>query len=97
MLLAAETAHEHTNDPAYLVAIERAYGWFLGANDVGLAVAVPKEGACHDGLMATGVNVNQGAESTLMWLMALEHVRELRGAQPAPSIQSSRVPTTSTP
>lgn len=96
LLLAAETALDITDDPVYRVAIERAYGWFLGANDVGLAVAVPEEGACQDGLMATGVNVNQGAESTLMWLMALEHVRELRAAQPAASIQSSRAPATST-
>lgn len=84
LLLAAETAHEHTNDPAYLVAIERAYGWFLGANDVGVAVAAPERGASYDGLTGVGVNANQGAESTLMWLIALEHVRAIRAARPVP-------------
>ena len=91
LLLAAETALELTDDPAYGVAIELAYGWFLGANDRGLAVAAPERGASHDGLTATGVNANQGAESTLMWLMALEHVRARRGAQPAPPSPSPMV------
>ena len=81
LLLAAETALQITNDQAFRGAIERAYGWFLGANDLGLPVAVPERGASHDGLTARGVNGNQGAESTLMWLTALEHVRTMRAAQ----------------
>lgn len=84
LLLAAETAHELTNDQVYRVTIERAYAWFLGANDLGLPVAAPERGASHDGLTAVGVNDNQGAESTLMWLIALEHVRAMRAAQAAP-------------
>ena len=60
--------------------MERAYGWFLGANDLGLAVADPARGASFDGLTPTGVNTNQGAESTLMWLTALEHIRALARA-----------------
>jgi hypothetical protein len=35
-------------------------------------------GGCHDGLSEDQVNVNQGAESTLMWLTALEAMRMLR-------------------
>ena len=91
LLLAAETALELTDDSAYGVAMERAYGWFLGANDLGLAVAAPERGAGHDGLTPTGVNANQGAESTLMWLTALEHVRSHRAAPPAPPSPSPRV------
>ena len=97
LLLAAETALEVTTDPAYREAVERAYGWFLGANDLGLDVAVPERGACHDGLTATGVNANQGAESTLMWLTALEHVRAQRAALPAPLRSSAAVMATSAP
>jgi hypothetical protein len=62
--------------------VERAYAWFLGANDVGVPVADPDRGASFDGLTPTGVNTNQGAESTLMWLTAVEHVRALREAPP---------------
>ena len=78
LLLAAEAALAATGDRRYADAMEQAYGWFLGANDLGLAVADPAQGASFDGLTPTGVNTNQGAESTLMWLTALEHIREAR-------------------
>jgi hypothetical protein len=80
LLLAARRALVVTGDPHWRAVVEQAYGWFLGANDVGVRVADPDHGAGHDGLEPAGVNANQGAESTLMWLMALEHVRSMRGA-----------------
>jgi hypothetical protein len=83
LLLAAESAYGVTGERRYLVAIERAYAWFLGDNDLGVRVADPARGACHDGLTPRGVNANQGAESTLMWLTAAEHVRRLRAMQAA--------------
>jgi len=83
LLLAAETALAATGDERYRSAAEMAYGWFLGANDGGVAVAMPLAGACHDGLTPTGLNDNQGAESTLAWLAALEHMRALRAADAA--------------
>ena len=58
--------------------MELAYGWFLGANDLGRRIADPARGASSDGLTSTGVNTNEGAESTLMWLMAAEHMRLMR-------------------
>ena len=82
LLLAAEAAHRTTGDPKYLAAMERAYAWFLGANDVRRRVAHPARGACCDGLEARGVNKNEGAESTLMWLMASEHIRAIRAVPP---------------
>jgi hypothetical protein len=78
ILLAAELAFSVTLDERYRVAVERAYAWFLGSNDLGIPVALPEEGASYDGLTPRGVNTNRGAESTLMWLIASEHVRELR-------------------
>jgi hypothetical protein len=78
ILLASETAYRHTLDIKYRSAMERAYAWFLGRNDLGVDLADPGRGASFDGLTPTGVNLNQGAESTLMWSMALEHIRELR-------------------
>jgi hypothetical protein len=79
LLLAAESAYEATGDDKYRAAMERAYAWFLGENDLHLHVAVPERGASFDGLVPEGVNMNQGAESTLMWLIALERIRALRG------------------
>ena len=75
LLLAAESAFQATGDGRYRAAMERSYGWFLGENDHHLDVADPQRGAGYDGLTPQGVNTNQGAESTLMWLIAAEHVR----------------------
>jgi hypothetical protein len=84
LLLAAQAAFEATGPARYRHAVEQAYGWFLGANDRGLPVAAPDRGACFDGLTPGGVNANQGAESTLAWLIALEHVRLLRSTLTTP-------------
>jgi len=78
-ILACEAAIAVSGEPRYRVAAERAYGWFLGDNEVGVRVAIPAFGSCHDGLGPRGVNRNQGAESTLMWLTAVERMRALRG------------------
>ncbi len=78
LLLAAESARAATNEARYGAAMEQAYAWFLGENDLGVLVADPKRGASCDGLTPHGVNTNQGAESTLMWLIALERIRMMR-------------------
>ena len=75
---AADAAHQVTGDARYAAAAEAAYGWFTGCNDLGLPVALSGRGACQDGLEAGGINVNQGAESTLAWLATVEHVRAIR-------------------
>ncbi len=78
LLLAAEAALEETGAPRYRDAMESAYGWYLGRNDAHAPVAEPATGACGDGIGPQGVSRNQGAESTLMWLIALEHIRAMR-------------------
>ena len=92
MLEAALAAEAATGDAAFGDLAERAYAWFTGANDLGLPVADPTEGACHDGLGASGLNPNQGAESTLAWLVAVERMRARRSA--APSTASIEAATT---
>jgi hypothetical protein len=83
ILLAAEAALDATGDERYRAAMEAAYAWFLGVNDSGVPIADAVRGASHDGLTPSGPNLNEGAESTLMWLTALEHIRGLR-ATPSP-------------
>ena len=85
MVLAAEAALAHTASPRYRDVAEQAYAWYLGENDAGIPVAEPATGGCHDGLEHDGVNANMGAESTLMWLTTLEHMREIRRAAPVDS------------
>jgi hypothetical protein len=82
LLMAAEAALEATGASRFAAAMELAYGWFLGHNDLALSVAHPERGAGSDGLTPSGLNTNEGAESTLMWLMAAEHIRAHR-ARPA--------------
>ena len=83
MLEAALAAEAATGDAEFGLLAERAYGWFTGANDLGLPVADPAQGACHDGLGRSGLNPNQGAESTLAWLVAVERMRARRTPRPA--------------
>jgi hypothetical protein len=82
LLLAAEAGLEATGARRYLIAMECSYAWFLGANDLRVDLADPRRGACCDGLTPDGVNTNKGAESTLMWLIAAEHIRHVRVAAP---------------
>lgn len=48
----------------------RAFGWFLGENDLGLPLYDPETGGCRDGLQIDRLNQNQGAESTISYLLA---------------------------
>jgi glycosyltransferase involved in cell wall biosynthesis len=54
-----------------------AFNWFLGDNDLQIALYDPTTGGCRDGLHPDRANENQGAESTLSFLMALLEMRTL--------------------
>jgi glycosyltransferase involved in cell wall biosynthesis len=54
-----------------------AFNWFLGDNDLQIALYDPTTGGCRDGLHPDRANENQGAESTLSFLMALLEMRQL--------------------
>jgi glycosyltransferase involved in cell wall biosynthesis len=60
-----------TGDSSWLVDAKCAFEWFLGRNDLGLALYDFKTGACSDGLQANCINENQGAESSLAFLLSL--------------------------
>ena len=57
-----------------------AFNWFLGDNDLQVALYDPFTGGCRDGLHPDRANENQGAESTLSFLMALLEMRRLEQA-----------------
>jgi hypothetical protein len=67
---ACVAAHDATGDPKWLVEARKAYGWFLGDNDLDLPLASAGDGGCFDGLMPQGLNRNQGAESILALQLA---------------------------
>ncbi len=68
------TADMHWVNQARIV-----FAWFLGRNDVGLPLYDPETGGCRDGLHVDRLSQNQGAESTLAFLLSLEEMYLLKG------------------
>ena len=64
-------AFSATRDPRWAQEAGLCFEWFLGRNDLQAPLYDYVTGGCRDGLQPGGVNQNQGAESTLVWLMAL--------------------------
>jgi len=54
----------------YLDKMKTAFNWFLGHNHLKQVIYNPCTGGCYDGLEETHVNLNQGAESAVSYLMA---------------------------
>jgi hypothetical protein len=71
-------AHNVTGDDLWLHHARRAFNWFLGKNDLGESLYDYETGGCRDGLQAEGVNRNEGAESTMAWLLSLLAVKSLK-------------------
>jgi len=68
-------AYLATSDVWWYEHAQRAFDWFIGWNDLGLELYSPETGGCHDGLHVDRVNGNQGAESTLAFLISLAEMR----------------------
>jgi hypothetical protein len=64
-------AYRLTHDRKWYDEAQRVFAWFLGKNDLQVPLYDATTGGCRDGLHPDRVNENQGAESTLSFLMAL--------------------------
>ncbi|HEY6564651.1 MAG TPA: glycosyltransferase family 4 protein, partial [Pirellulaceae bacterium] len=64
-------AYRATEDEFWIDQARRAFDWFLGRNDLGQPIYDAATGGCRDGLLEDRINENQGAESTLSWLLGL--------------------------
>ena len=69
-------AYHVTRDDTWIADARRAFDWFLGDNDIHMPLYDFTTGGCRDGLHPDCVNENQGAESTLAWLMSLLQMHE---------------------
>ncbi len=69
-ILALCTFYKIDNDTTYLNKIDTAFNWFLGENHLNQIIYNPVTGGCYDGLEEHQVNLNQGAESTISYLLA---------------------------
>ena len=70
-------AYRSTDNAAWHEDARTAFEWFLGRNDLGLSLYDSTTGGCCDGLHVDRVNQNQGAESTLAYLIALSEMELL--------------------
>ena len=65
----------------------KAFEWFHGSNDLGLALYDAQSGGCRDGLHIDRVNQNQGAESTLAFLLSLAEMRRTQDTMSASTLE----------
>lgn len=87
-------AFHATGDDRWLKEAWSAFNWFLGDNDLQIVVYDSSTGGCRDGLHPDRANENQGAESTLAFLMALLEMRLLEDAEMSNLKQRGRADST---
>ena len=75
MISAALEARRVTGEPRWREAAQSAFDWFLGGNDLDLPLYDPHSGGCRDALQPDRLNQNQGAESTLSFLLSMVELR----------------------
>jgi glycosyltransferase involved in cell wall biosynthesis len=78
-VLAFRCAYVVTKDRHYLRRMREAFAWFLGSNRLGLPLYDFATGGCRDGIGLSHLNENQGAESTICFLLSLLQMLELAG------------------
>lgn len=81
MIQACMEAYNVTGEERWVHEARKCFEWFLGRNDLSARLCDYRTGGCCDGLTADGANLNQGAESTLAWLLSLMSMHGLAGAQ----------------
>lgn len=69
-ILALKKFHEFFPNDGYDRKMEGAFNWFMGDNALNQTIYNPCTGGCYDGLEKHNVNLNQGAESTVSYLLA---------------------------
>ena len=90
-------AFRATSDPHCLVRMRESFEWFLGKNRLRLPVYNFGTGGCHDALGRHEVNQNQGAESTLAFLLSLLTMIDVVGLDGAGPPSREAAATTTNP
>ena len=84
-IMALSKFHAVFEEEGYMEKMNCSFNWFLGANHLQQIIYNPCTGGCYDGLEEYNVNLNQGAESTVSYLMARLTLEEnLRHIQTEP-------------
>ncbi len=69
-IIALDNFYKITGDHKYKAYLETAFEWFLGNNHLNQIIHNPISGGCYDGLEEDHPNLNEGAESTVCYLMS---------------------------
>ena len=80
MVSACIEAYRVTSKPVWYERAQQAFDWFVGANDPGLELYSASTGGCCNALRADRADFNQGAESTLAFLLSLVEMRSTQSA-----------------
>ncbi len=86
MIEACMDAYSVTREDRWARNARRCFEWFLGRNDLNVPLYDYRTGGCCDGLTADGPNLNQGAESTLSWLLSLLNMHSLMESEAEPGV-----------
>ena len=70
MVLMYHQAFQLTKEKEYLTKLYSSFLWFLGENDLRMSLYDFETNGCCDGFESYGVNRNQGAESSLAYLIS---------------------------
>lgn len=84
-VFAFRSAYLATGNHRYLTRMRESFAWFLGANRLRMTLYDSVTAGCRDGLGATQANQNQGAESTICFLLSLQEMLNLAGEELNPS------------
>jgi hypothetical protein len=89
-ILTLQLFYEVFKEEKYHHLMETAFSWFLGNNHLKQMVYNPATGGCCDGVEESNINLNQGAESTVCYLMARIAIEEVGHAITETDTQSRR-------
>jgi hypothetical protein len=81
-----------SGDDKWLTGVEMSVAWFLGSNDASVPLLDERTGGCSDGLTSAGRSRNQGAESTLAMISALQQGRRFAAARQAAGDRDDSLP-----
>ncbi len=83
MIEAVSTAHRVTGEECYHRIAKIVFNWFFGQNLKGVILYDPATGGCRDGITPEGSNLNQGAESSIAYLLARTEIDAMETRPPS--------------
>jgi glycosyltransferase involved in cell wall biosynthesis len=76
-IAACLSAWRADDDAEWRTIATKVFAWFLGSNDLSVALVDPETGSCRDGLHPDRANENRGGESVVCYLLSLAEIRQL--------------------